>query len=221
MGKPDAPRVGPVQHGCRQCARLRHEGQASRESVAWRKTGVQADARDQRTDAVWPEDAQQVWARRIQHGLLQRRPIASGRLLQSGGEHDGSSGSLAAQRIHQFWQRRCGGTDHRQVRRLRQRRDVRPGRFAVNKRLAVIDRPDLAPEAAEFEIAQHHSAQTALPVRSANHGDRTRTEQGFEIANAHKNPCTKEGFCMTSQLSAREGFAVVLDQAARRWRPTE
>jgi hypothetical protein len=69
------------------------------------------------------------------------------------------------------------------------------GQFAVsvarNRKLAMVfvDRPQRAFETTQLQIAQHDGAQAAGALGNANHGHRGGRKQGFEVANAHVNPC--------------------------------
>ena len=197
MRKPDAAAVGPIQHGGCQRARLRHKGQLAGQGIAGRKTGIEPDPRHQRPDAVGPEDAQQPGPRRIQHGLLQRGPARAGGLLEPGRQHNGGARALASQGGDQVGHCLGRRADDGQVRRLRQRRDIRPGRPAAHLGMPAVDRPDRPLKPVRPEIAQDHGTQAALPVGGAYQGHRGGVEQGFEIAYAHEYPWNRGPTCPT------------------------
>ena len=144
--------------------------------------------RHQQANAVRPQDAQQMRPGRIQHRLLQADAVPVAGLRQAGGHHDRRARAARAEFGDQA---RHGGrrrADHRQFRRLRQRRHVPVAAHPGHRVVFRIDRPQRAAEAARQQVAQHRGADAVRAGRGADHGHRLRAEQVIQVAYAHAAP---------------------------------
>jgi hypothetical protein len=174
----DAAAARPVEQGRHQCARLRDEGQRARGGIDMRKAGVETDVRRQQAQAVGAQDAQQVPARGVEHGLL-----LLGR--QPGGHHDGGARAQPAQRVDQPGHAGWWGADHGQFGRLQQVLHTGDHRHAVQFAVIGVHGRQGAAVSALAQVAPDGGADAARACRSADHGHRRRVEQGIEVTNAH------------------------------------
>ena len=168
--KADLPRLGPVQHGGDQRARLRDKRQLARPRRNVRKARVQPRAGAEQPDAVGPQDAQQRRPRGVQHGLL-----LLGR--EAGADHDGGPRAALGQLPHQVDHRGGGRADDGQLGHLGQVGHA--GVTALAGQLAVlrVDGEDAAGKAAAAHVAPQRAADRKRPLRRADDGDRLRIEQ--------------------------------------------
>src|SRR6516162_949595 len=123
MRKPDAVWYGPIEHRRNHCARLADEGDISRRCCHVRKCGVEPKSRYYDADAIWTHNAQKIGLCRVQGGLLQRTTSLT-QLTETGGDDHRGPRSTRTQLGDQTWHRLGRRDDDREVRGLRQARDI-------------------------------------------------------------------------------------------------
>lgn len=138
----------------------------------------------QKTDAVRPDNAQQMGLCRRKGGLLQRAaPLTD--LAETGGNDDGRTGTPLGQVADQT--RHClrRRNDDREARSLRQARNIpvngQPIDFAVMR----VDQHQLAGKPVMTQVAQDDPTDRAGPWGCADQRDRSWFEQPVEITNGH------------------------------------
>jgi hypothetical protein len=168
----------PVEQGRHQRAGLRHECQLPRLRAHVGEAGVQADVRRQQAQAVGPEDAQQVRARRVQHGLFHGR-------FEAGGQHHGGPRAARAQGRDQRGHRGRRRADHGELGRLGQRSHVGVAGLLAQHVVLRVHGPKGARVAAGAQVAPDGAADAASARGGAEDGHRSRVEKGVEMADAH------------------------------------
>ncbi len=183
MGKADATTIGPIEHGRHQGPTLRHEREAAGRHLGVGKTGVESCMGRQQAQAVGPQDAQQVLARRIQHGLL----LCLGK---PGGQHNGGAGALGAERLDDAGHGVGRRAHDRKLGHTRQILDTRIDRLAVQVAMFGVDRPARPGKRGGAHIAPHRSAHAGGARTGADHRDGMGIKKRVEMPDAHGEPLT-------------------------------
>ena len=180
--KADVARLGPVQHGGDQRARLRDEGQLPGPRRDVRKACVQPGVRRQQAHAVGAQDAHQARAGDVQHGLL-----LLGR--QARGDDHHRLGAALGQLAHQLDHggRRCA--DHGQLGRFGQLVHAGVAAAAVQLFVLRVHRVDRSAKAAGAHVAPQRAADRVGPAGRADHGDGLGLKQRIKMASAHVRAC--------------------------------
>ena len=182
MRKPDALRVGPVQHGRHQRARLRHKGQFAGLGVDVREARVQADVRRQQADAIGAQQAQQARPCGVQHVL----PLGG---RHPGAQHHGRPRAFRGQLVDQARHGGRRGANDCQLGRARQIGDAGMAGPAIERCMLRVDRVERPLETATREVAPDRGAHAGGPGGGADHRDGGRVEQGIEVADTHGKTC--------------------------------
>ena len=130
MREADLVRTSPVEHRRAERAGLRDEGEPARQRVDVGEGRVQAGPGHHETQAVGPQDPQQVRSSRIEHPLLERSFLALGSGRHARCEDHHGPGSQLSELLDEIRDGRGRGADHREVGRdaEEQRRHGRPRR---------------------------------------------------------------------------------------------
>ncbi len=104
---------------------------------------------------------------------------------QPGAEYNGGARAPRTELGNDCRHRPRGGADDRELRRDGQAFDIRIGQYAGHGPVLRIDRHDGALEPASEEIAHDGGTDAARPVRGADDRHGARSEQIFQVANAH------------------------------------
>ena len=177
----DLPRLGPVEHGGDQRARLRHEGQFARPRRNVREAGVEPGVRRQQAHAVGAQNAHQRGPGGVQHGLLLLR-------RQAGADDHHRLGAAPRQLFDQVHHRAGRRADHGQFGRLGQVGHAGVAALARQRLVLWVDREHGAGKAAGAHVVPQRAADGEGPLGRADDGHGLRVEQGIEIADAHGLP---------------------------------
>jgi hypothetical protein len=191
MREADAARRGPVQHRRAQGAGLADEGHLAGLGRLVQETGVETQAGHQQADAVRPQQAHPIFARRLQHRLLCGAPVLHRDLPEAGGDDHGGEHPAGAQGIDDPGHRLGRHADHRHVRGDGQGLDRRIGQNAGNRLVGRVHRHDRPFESALEQISHQQRADRARAVRGADDRDRRRRKQTIQIPSAHDVPPTR------------------------------
>ncbi len=185
MRKTDPAGIRPVEQCRGERTGLGYESDLSRACAGMGEAGIQSDRRHQQSDAVRSEYSQQVRFRGVQHGLRQGAALGIGNRTQTGGQHHRSLAAPGAELVNDTRDGLRRRADHREVGHPIQASHFRNGAQAGHARVLRIDREDGAGVAPREQIAHHRGAEALGPVGGADHGNRVRTKQVFEIAYGH------------------------------------
>ena len=170
-------------------ARLRHQRQVALERAARGEAGVEPDMRGHHPQAVGPDHAQAVRARRLAQALEQgTRPLP-----EAGGDHHRGTGA-GGHRLgdHPGHRVRRRGHDH-QLRLERQVRQARHRGQTVDLPVLRVDQAHRTGEAGLAQVAHHRPADRALARAGADHGDRLGAEDRVQGVGTHAAdaPCLR------------------------------
>ena len=182
MRKADAAGHRPIEHCCDHRARLADKRDVSHRCCEVREGGVEPEFRHHDAHTVRSDDAQEMGSRRVEGGPLQRlAPLTE--FAETGGDDDGGARAslvqFADQRRNGFG--RCD--DDREVRSLRQARDIRINGQPIDRPVMRVHQHQLAAKCGTAQVARDHCADRAGPWRGADQRDRARPEQLVEITN--------------------------------------
>ncbi len=116
MGKTDAPRPRPIQHGGAHGARLAGEGDVAGQGGQVGEAGVKPDPRHQQAETVGAQQAHAVSPRHRQDlGLCRAAAAGCRRGAKPGRQHDGGAGAVLAQIVDDLRHGAGRCADDRQV----------------------------------------------------------------------------------------------------------
>ena len=188
MRKADTAPLGPVHHRGDDGPRLRDEGDGALRRVEMGEARVEPDPRDQDTEAVRADDAQETGPRGIEQGLLQRPTDALPALSETGGDDDRGPRALPPERLDDPGHGLGRGADDRKVRHQRQGLDARVGEHPLDGLVFGIDGHDGPVESALEEVPGEHRPDGSRSLACADERHGPGLEGEFEVANAHLEP---------------------------------
>ena len=169
MGKADAVPARPLDDAGRHRTRLREQSEIAGLGPGFDRAGVQPQPGSLHADGAGADEADAMGADEAPEFGLERgiRP----RPIGIGGHHDHRLSALFGQPRHligRFGRRRA---EDRQFGRDRQLPDAAVAENAVNGLVAGMHRQHRPLEVAAVQIGHHVIAKSAVPGRSADHGD--------------------------------------------------
>jgi hypothetical protein len=185
VGEADAASRRPVEDAGHDRAGLGDEREPARRRGEMREGGIQALSRHHDAEAVGANDAQQMRARRGEHGLAQRVTTLRPAFAEPCADDDGGSGAarpeLGDDRRHR--RRRCH--HHREIGRRRQARYVRMAGRAVDLGVFRVYQHDRAGKSGAAQIARDDRAWRQWPLAGTDQRHRCRLEQAVQVAHRH------------------------------------
>ena len=182
----DAALLGPVHHRGDDGPRLRDEGDGALRRIEMGEARVEPDPRDQDTEAVRADDAQETGPRGIEQCLL---ALSTGGLLgfsETGGDDDCGPRALPPERLYNPRHGVGRGTDDRKVRHQRQGLDGGISEHPLDGLVFGIHGHDGPVESTLEEVPGEHRPDGPGPFAGADerHGSGLKGE--FQVANAHR-----------------------------------
>jgi hypothetical protein len=153
-----------------------------------RERRVEARIGAHQAQAVGPEDAQAVRARRSEHRLLQRLARGAG-LAESAAQHHGGTQARGPGFRDQAGERMRRGNEDRGLRRLRQVAETRVAALPEHLGVLGIDRAQRAAQPAGGQVLPHQPAEGAFALGGADQRHAGRSEQRGEGVAEHGCKC--------------------------------
>ena len=176
----------PVEHHGADRVALGDEAELARARGDLREGGVEAEPGHQDAERAAAEQAHLVAAGDLEDAALERAAVGAERGVELVGHHHHRARAAFAEFLDDARYERGRGTDDCQVGRLRQGGDARIGEYAGDRGAPRIDRHDRPGELARQQVAHEDVAHATLARARADHGDRARIEQAFQVAEAHR-----------------------------------
>ena len=149
------------------------------------EAGVEGDAGHHDSQAVGPDDAEQMRPGRGQHGPGQFPAMGRVAFRKAGGDDHHRLGAPPAQLVDEPGHRIRRCRDHRQIGRLGEAVNGRIGGKTGDGLVFGVDRKDLPGEAGAEEIAGQHAAHRPRFLTGADQGHRGRGEDMVEVSHRH------------------------------------
>jgi len=185
--KADPARHCPIEHRRDHRARLTEESDFPRRGCQVGEGGVEPEARHHDADAVRPDDPQEMRLCRLECRPLQAAALLA-ELAKTGGNDDGSASAELTQLANEAGYCLGGRDDDREIRGVRQARDIRVDAQPVDRLVMRVDEHQLAAKSGAAQVARNDPTDRVGPWTCADHRHRSRLEQLVEIANRHRSP---------------------------------